>query len=36
LIVNYQQSESAETTPPAAVTPNREAQPARLETTLTK
>ena len=36
LIVNYQQSEPAQTTPPLAATPNRGAQPARLETTLTK
>jgi NADH dehydrogenase FAD-containing subunit len=36
LIVNYQQSEPAQTTPPPAATPNREAQPTRLETTLTK
>src|SRR5213594_2721989 len=36
LIVNYQQSEPAQTTPPPAATPNREAQPARLETTLTR
>jgi NADH dehydrogenase FAD-containing subunit len=36
LIVNYQQSEPAQTTPPTAATPNREAQPAQLETTLTK
>ena len=36
LIVNYQQSEPAQTTPPPAATPNRGAQPARLETTLTK
>src|SRR2546430_7538302 len=36
LIVNYQQSEPAQTTPPPAPTPNRGAQPARLETTLNK
>jgi len=36
LIVNYQQSEPAQTTPPAAATADRAAQPARLETTLTK
>ncbi len=36
LIVNYQQSEPAQTTPPPAATPNRGAQPAPLETTLTK
>src|SRR5437879_631774 len=36
LIVNYQQSEPAQTTPPTAATPNRGVQPARLETTLTK
>ncbi len=36
LIVNYQQSEPAQTTPPPPGTPNRGAQPARLETTLTK
>src|SRR6266850_786444 len=36
LIVNYQQSEPAQTTPPPAATPNRGAQPALLETTLTK
>jgi NADH dehydrogenase len=36
LIVNYQQSEPAQTMSPPAATPNREAQPARLETTLTK
>jgi NADH:ubiquinone reductase (H+-translocating) len=36
LIVNYQQSEPAQTTPSPATTPNRGAQPARLETTLTK
>src|SRR5438445_1729520 len=36
LIVNYQQSEPAQTTPPPAATPNRGAQPARLETTSTK
>src|SRR5437588_158173 len=36
LIVNYQQSEPAQTTPPPAATPNRGAQPTRLETTLTK
>src|SRR6267378_4189690 len=36
LIVNYQQSEPAQIPPPPAATPNRGAQPARLETTLTK
>jgi NADH dehydrogenase FAD-containing subunit len=36
LIVNYQQSEPAQATPLPASTPNRGAQPARLETTLTK
>ena len=36
LIVNYQQSEPAQTTPPTAATPNQGAQPARLESTLTK
>jgi len=36
LIVNYQQSEPAQTTPPPAATPNPGAQPARIETTLTK
>src|ERR1700719_137070 len=36
LIVNYQQSEPAQTTPAPAATANREAQPARVETTLTK
>jgi NADH dehydrogenase FAD-containing subunit len=36
LIVNYQQSEPAQTTPLPPATPNRGAQPARLETTLTK
>src|SRR6266487_4670132 len=36
LIVNYQQSEPAQTMPLPAATPNRGAQPARLETTLTK
>ncbi|HUE41412.1 MAG TPA: NAD(P)/FAD-dependent oxidoreductase [Chthoniobacterales bacterium] len=36
LIVHYQQSESAQTTPPPAATPSRGAQPAQLETTLTK
>ena len=36
LIVNYQQSEPAQTTPPPATTPDRGTQPARLETTLTK
>jgi NADH:ubiquinone reductase (H+-translocating) len=36
LIVNYQQSEPAQTTPPPAATPNQGAQPTRLETTLTK
>jgi NADH dehydrogenase FAD-containing subunit len=36
LIVNYQQSEPAQTTPPPAATPNQGAQPARRETTLTK
>jgi hypothetical protein len=36
LIVNYHQSEPAQTTPPNATTPDRGTQPARLETTLTK
>ena len=36
LIVNYQQSEPAQTTPPSPATADRGAQPARLETTLTK
>jgi NADH dehydrogenase FAD-containing subunit len=36
LIVNYQQSEPAQTTPPSPATKDRRAQPARLETTLTK
>ena len=36
LIVNYQQSEPAQTTPPPPATPNRGAQSVRLETTLTK
>jgi NADH dehydrogenase len=36
LIVNYQQSEPAQATPAVAVAPNRETQPARLETTSTK
>src|SRR6266566_1934540 len=36
LIVNYQQSEPAQTTPPPAATLNRGARPAGLETTLTK
>jgi NADH dehydrogenase FAD-containing subunit len=36
LIVNYQQSEPAQTTPPHATTPDRGTQPAHLETTLTK
>src|SRR5437868_6549263 len=36
LIVNYQQSEPVQTMPPPAATPNRGAQPTRLETTLTK
>jgi NADH dehydrogenase FAD-containing subunit len=36
LIVNYQQSELPPTTPSPAATPNRGAQPAPLETTLTK
>jgi NADH:ubiquinone reductase (H+-translocating) len=36
LIVNYQQSGPAQTTPPPAVSPSRGAQPARLETTLTR
>jgi hypothetical protein len=36
LIVNYQQSEPAQTTPPPTAAPNRGAQPAQLETTLTK
>jgi NADH dehydrogenase FAD-containing subunit len=36
LIVDYQQSEPAQTTPPPAATPNRGAQPARLETILTR
>jgi NADH dehydrogenase len=36
LIVNYQQSEPAQTTPPSPATKDLGAQPARLETTLTK
>jgi NADH dehydrogenase FAD-containing subunit len=36
LIVNYQQSEPAQTRPPSPDTADRGAQPARLETTLTK
>lgn len=36
LIVNYQQPEPAQTTPSLAATPNRGAQSAQLETTLTK
>jgi NADH dehydrogenase FAD-containing subunit len=36
LIVNYQQSEPAQTTPLSTVAPNRVSLPARLETTLTK
>jgi hypothetical protein len=36
LIVNYQQSEPAQTAASTAATPNEGAQPARLETTLTK
>jgi NADH dehydrogenase len=36
LIVNYQQSEPAQTTPSTAATPDRGGQPAQLETTLTK
>jgi hypothetical protein len=36
LIVNYQQSEPAQTKPPPPVTPNQAAQLARVETTLTK
>src|SRR6266581_6980720 len=36
LIVNYQQSEPAQTRPPSPATADRGAQPARLETTLTK
>jgi len=36
LIVNYHGSEPAQTMPLPAATPNRGAQPARLETTLTK
>jgi NADH dehydrogenase FAD-containing subunit len=36
LIVNYQQSEPAQTQPPSPATADRGAQPARLETTLTK
>jgi NADH dehydrogenase len=36
LIVNYQQSEPAQTRPPSPASPDRGAQPARLETTLTK
>jgi NADH dehydrogenase FAD-containing subunit len=36
LIVNYQQSEPAQTTTPSPATKDRGAQPARLETTLTK
>ena len=36
LIVNYQKSEPAEATSAAVVAPDRETQPARFETTLTK
>jgi hypothetical protein len=36
LIVNYQQSEPAQTTPPSPAAKDRGTQPARLETTLTK
>jgi NADH dehydrogenase FAD-containing subunit len=36
LIVNYQQSEPAQTTSPPPATADREAQPLHLETTLTK
>jgi len=36
LIVNYQQSGPAQTTPAPVARPNREAQAAKLETTLTK
>ncbi len=36
LIVNYQQSEPAQTTPPSPAAADRGAQPAHLETTLTK
>ena len=36
LIVNYQQSEPAQTTPSPAASPKREIQSTRLETTLTK
>ncbi len=36
LIVNYQQSEPAQTKPPSPAAADRGAQPARLETTLTK
>src|SRR5438874_356027 len=36
LIVNYQQSEPAQARPPSPATADRGAQPARLETTLTK
>jgi NADH dehydrogenase FAD-containing subunit len=36
LIVNYQQSAPAETTPSPAATPNRGVQAARLETTVTR
>jgi NADH dehydrogenase FAD-containing subunit len=36
LIVNYQPSESVQTTPSPTAIPNRGAQPARFETTLTK
>src|SRR5213595_2499619 len=36
LIVNYQQSEPAQTRPPSPATTDRGAQPARLEATLTK
>src|SRR5438034_4470208 len=36
LIVNYQQSEPAQTRPPSPATADRGAQPARLEATLTK
>jgi NADH dehydrogenase len=36
LIVNYQQSEPAQTTPPSPATADQGVQPTRLETTLTK
>jgi NADH dehydrogenase FAD-containing subunit len=36
LIVNYQQSEPAQTTPPPAASPNQGARPVRLETSLTR